>query len=109
MKAVVVYLPSVPHTVKASQTAIDSAKKYGLDVELFKGYTPSEADSYIAKEKLKPYLPGPKLFAIKWKRGGVRGCMVSISCVGFSCGKVLSDFIHYSFVLIVGNIISVNF
>ena len=77
MKAVVVYLPSVPHTVTASQTAVNSAKKYGLDVTLFKGYTPSEADSYIANEKLKPYLPGPKLFAIKWKRGGVRGCMVS--------------------------------
>jgi GR25 family glycosyltransferase involved in LPS biosynthesis len=77
MKAVVVYLPTVPHTVKASQNAISSAKKYGLDVELFKGYTPSEADKFILQEKLKPYLPGPKLFSIKWRRGGVRGCMVS--------------------------------
>jgi GR25 family glycosyltransferase involved in LPS biosynthesis len=77
MKSFVIYLPTIESTVKASQTALSSAKKYGLDVELFAGYTPSQADDYIAKEKLKPYLPGPKLFSIKWKRGGVRGCMIS--------------------------------
>ena len=77
MKAVVIYLPEVPHTVQASKVAVDTAKQFGLDVELFVGYTPTRADAYIKQEKLKMYDPGPKLFRIKNKKGGVRGCMVS--------------------------------
>ena len=41
------------------------------------GFTPSRADQFIKEENLKPYLPGPKLFQIKWQKGGVRGCMIS--------------------------------
>jgi len=44
---------------------------------MFEGYTPSRADEYIKRENLKPYLPGPKLYKIKWNKGGVRGCMIS--------------------------------
>lgn len=88
MKSYVIYLPEVESTVIASKTALNSAKKYGLDVELFEGFTPSKADEYIKKEKLKPYLPGPKLFAIKWKRGGVRGCMISHLNVWKKCLEI---------------------
>jgi len=77
MKSVVIYLPEIERTVKAAQTALESAKQFGLDVELFNGYTPSRADDYIKKENLKMYDPGPKLFRIKNKKGGVRGCMIS--------------------------------
>jgi len=77
MKSVIIYLPSIEHTVTSSRKALSSAKKYGLEVELFKGYTPSQADEYIKKEKLKMYEPGPKLYKIKNKKGGVRGCMIS--------------------------------
>ena len=68
MKAVVIYLPEVPHTVQASKVAVDTAKQFGLDVELFVGYTPTRADAYIKQEKLKMYDPGPKLFRIKTKK-----------------------------------------
>jgi len=44
---------------------------------MFEVYTPSRADEYIQRENLKPYSPGPKLYDIKWKKGGVRGCMIS--------------------------------
>ena len=54
-----------------------SAKSHGLDAELFEGYVPSRADEYIKRENLKPYTPGPKLYKIKWSKGGVRGCMIS--------------------------------
>ncbi len=77
MKSFVIYLPEIESTVTASKLAVSSAKDFGLDVELFVGYTPKRADEYIAKEKLKMYDPGPKLFRIKNKKGGVRGCMIS--------------------------------
>lgn len=77
MKSFVIYLPSIPHTVTASQFALQSAKNFGLDCDLFEGFTPSQADAYISKEKLKMYEPGPKIFKIKNKKGGVRGCMIS--------------------------------
>lgn len=77
MKAFIIYLKEVQSTVDAALNCKFSAIKYGLDAWFFEGFTPSRADEYIAKENLKPYLPGPKLFNIKWKRGGVRGCMIS--------------------------------
>ena len=77
MKSFVIYLPEIENTVTASKVAMQSAKNFGLDVELFVGYTPKRADEYITKEKLKMYDPGPKLFRIKNKKGGVRGCMIS--------------------------------
>ena len=77
MKAFIIYLKELESTHAPAQRAKQSAEKYGLDVELFEGYTPSRADEYIKQEKLKPYYPGPKLYKIKWQKGGVRGCMIS--------------------------------
>lgn len=88
MKAFVIYLPSIQKTVEASKLAVQSANSWGLDVELFQGYTPSQADEYIAKEKLKMYEPGPKIFKIKNKKGGVRGCMISHLNVWKKCIEI---------------------
>lgn len=77
MKAFIIYLKEVPSTIDAALHCKFSARKYGLDAWFFEGFTPSRADDYIAKEKLKMYEPGPKIFKIKNKKGGVRGCMIS--------------------------------
>lgn len=77
MKAFVLFLKEVESTHQPAIEAMISAKAYGLDAEMFEGYTPSRADEYIQRENLKPYSPGPKLYDIKWKKGGVRGCMIS--------------------------------
>ena len=77
MKAFVLYLEEVPATHWPANDAVQSAREHGLDAQVFKGYTPSRADEYIKRENLKMYNPGPKLYGIKWKKGGVRGCMIS--------------------------------
>ena len=77
MKAFVLFLKEVESTHQPAIEAMISAKAHGLDAEMFEGYTPSRADEYIKRENLKPYLPGPKLYKIKWNKGGVRGCMIS--------------------------------
>ena len=77
MKAFVLYLEEVEATHWPANHAVQSAREHGLDAEGFKGYTPSRADEYIKRENLKMYDPGPKLYRIKWNKGGVRGCMVS--------------------------------
>ena len=77
MKAFVLFLKEVESTHQPAIEAMISAKAHGLDAEMFEGYTPSRADEYIQRENLKPYSPGPKLYDIKWKKGGVRGCMIS--------------------------------
>ena len=77
MKAFVLYLQEVGDTHWPANTAIQSARDHGLDAVAFHGYTPSRADAYIKAEKLQPYYPGPKLYKIKWGKGGVRGCMIS--------------------------------
>ena len=77
MKAFILFLKEVESTHNAAQQALTSAKSHGLDAELFEGYVPSRADEYIKRENLKAYTPGPKLYKIKWSKGGVRGCMIS--------------------------------
>ncbi len=77
MKAFILFLKEVESTHTLAQQALTSAKSHGLDAELFEGYVPSRADEYIKRENLKPYTPGPKLYKIKWSKGGVRGCMIS--------------------------------
>ena len=77
MKAFVLFLKEVESTHQPAIEAMISAKAHGLDAEMFEGYTPSRADEYIQRENLRPYSPGPKLYDIKWKKGGVRGCMIS--------------------------------
>ena len=77
MKAFVLYLDEIESTHQPANNAVQSAREHGLDAEPFKGYVPSRADDYIQAENLKPYFPGPKLYKIKWNKGGVRGCMIS--------------------------------
>ena len=77
MKAFIIYLKEVQSTIDSALECKRTAREYGLDAWLMEGVTPSRADQFIKEQNLKPYLPGPKLFQIKWQKGGVRGCMIS--------------------------------
>ena len=77
MRAIILYLKELPHTRESAQIAFDSCKQFGVDPELFEGYVPSRANQYIKEKGLGFYDPGPKLYRIKNKKGGVRGCMIS--------------------------------
>ena len=77
MKAFIIYLKEVQSTIASALECKRTAREYGLDAWLMEGFTPSRADQFIKEQNLKPYLPGPKLFQIKWQKGGVRGCMIS--------------------------------
>ena len=77
MRAIILYLKELPNTRESAQIAMDSCKQFGVDPELFEGYIPSRANQYIQEKGLGFYDPGPKLYRIKNKKGGVRGCMIS--------------------------------
>ena len=77
MKAFIIYLKEIQSTIDAALECKRTAREHGLDAWFFEGFTPSRADEFIKKENLKMYDPGPKLFKIKNKKGGVRGCMIS--------------------------------
>jgi len=77
MKAFIIYLKEVQTTIDSALECKRTARQYGLDAWLMEGFTPSRADNFIKEQNLKPYLPGPKLYKIKWQKGGVRGCMIS--------------------------------
>ena len=77
MKAFIIYLKEVPSTIESALECKNTCREHGLDGWLMEGFTPSRADQFIKEQNLKPYLPGPKLFEIKWRKGGVRGCMIS--------------------------------
>ena len=77
MKAIILYLKELPHTRESAQIAMDSCKQFGVEPELFEGYVPTKANQYIKEKNLGFYDPGPKLYRIKNKKGGVRGCMIS--------------------------------
>ena len=77
MKAFIIYIKEVQSTIDSALECKRTAREYGLDAWLMEGFTPSRADQFIKEQNLKPYLPGPKLFQIKWQKGGVRGCMIS--------------------------------
>ena len=77
MKAFIIYLKEVQSTIDSALECKRTAREYGLDAWLMEGFTPSKADQFIKEQNLQPYLPGPKLFQIKWQKGGVRGCMIS--------------------------------
>jgi GR25 family glycosyltransferase involved in LPS biosynthesis len=77
MKAFIIYLKEVQSTVDAALECKRTAREYGIDAWLMEGYSPSRADQFIKQNNLKPYLPGPKLYGIKWNKPGVRGCFVS--------------------------------
>jgi len=77
MKAFIIYLKEIQSTVDSALECKHTARQHGLDAWMLEGFTPSRADEFIKENNLKPYLPGPKLFKIKWQKGGVRGCMIS--------------------------------
>ena len=77
MKAFIIYLKEVQSTVDSALECKQTCREQGLDGWLMEGFTPSRADAFIKENNLKPYLPGPKLYNIKWQKGGVRGCMIS--------------------------------
>ena len=77
MKAFIVNLKEVQSTIESALECKRTARLHGLDAWMLEGFTPSRADKFIKEQNLKPYLPGPKLFNIKWQKGGVRGCMIS--------------------------------
>tara|TARA_A100001015_G_scaffold260882_1_gene305992 strand:- start:88 stop:717 length:630 start_codon:yes stop_codon:yes gene_type:complete len=77
VKALILYLKEVPHTVESVLVAAESCKSFDVEPQLFEGYIPSKANQYIKEKGLGFYDPGPKLYRIKNKKGGVRGCMVS--------------------------------
>ena len=77
MKAFIIYLKEVQSTVDSALECKRTCREHGLDGWLMEGFTPSRADAFIKANNLKAYLPGPKLYNIKWQKGGVRGCMIS--------------------------------
>ena len=77
MKALILYLKEVPRTVESALIAAESCKTFDVEPQLFEGYVPSKANEYIKQKGLGFYDPGPKLYRIKNKKGGVRGCMIS--------------------------------
>ncbi len=77
MRALILYLKELPQTRESAQIAFDSCKQFGVEPQLFEGYVPSRANQYIQEKGLGFYDPGPKLYRIKNKKGGVRGCMIS--------------------------------
>ena len=77
MKAFIIYLKEVQSTVDAALECKRTARAHGIDAWLLEGHTPSRADQFIRVNNFKPYSPGPKLYAIKWNKPGVRGCFVS--------------------------------
>jgi GR25 family glycosyltransferase involved in LPS biosynthesis len=77
MKALILHLKEVPYTIESALIAGESCKTFDVEPQLFEGYVPSKANEYIKQKGLGFYDPGPKLYRIKNKKGGVRGCMVS--------------------------------
>jgi len=77
VKAFIIYLRELQSTIDSALECKRTARQHGLDAWMLEGFTPSRADQFIKENNLKPYLPGPKLFKIKWQKGGVRGCMIS--------------------------------
>ena len=67
MKALILYLKEVPHTLESAKKAKQSAEMFNVDAELYAGYVPSRANAYIKEHKLnKPenkrfILPDDKL------------------------------------------------
>ena len=76
MKALILHLKEVPYTVESALIAGESCKSFDVEPQLFEGYIPSRANEYIKEKGLGFYDPGPKLYRIKNKKGGVRGCMI---------------------------------
>ena len=62
MKALILYLKEVPHTVESSLIAAESCKTFDVEPQLFEGYVPSKANEYIKEKGLGFYDPGPKLY-----------------------------------------------
>ena len=77
MKALILHLKEVPYTIESALIAAESCKTFDVEPQLFEGYVPSKANEYIKQKGLGFYDPGPKLYRIKNKKGGVRGCMIS--------------------------------
>ena len=77
MKAFIIYLKELQSTIDSALECKRTARQHGLDAWMLEGFTPSRADQFIKANNLQPYLPGPKLYKIKWQKGGVRGCMIS--------------------------------
>ena len=77
MKALILHLKEVPYTIESALIAGESCKSFDVEPQLFEGYIPSRANEYIKEKGLGFYDPGPKLYRIKNKKGGVRGCMIS--------------------------------
>jgi GR25 family glycosyltransferase involved in LPS biosynthesis len=77
MKALILYLKEVSYSVESALIAAESCKTFDVEPQLFEGYVPSKANEYIKQKGLGFYDPGPKLYRIKNKKGGVRGCMIS--------------------------------
>ena len=49
MKAFVIYI-DVPESIQVAEKCVASGKKYGVDVELYKGYTPNDRPLKMAEE-----------------------------------------------------------
>ena len=50
MRSFVIYVP-IPESEKAAARCIASGKKFGLDIELFRGITPADYPEQIAEEQ----------------------------------------------------------
>ena len=55
MKALILYLKEVPHTLESAKKAKESAEMFNVDAELYAGYVPSRANAYIKEHKLGFY------------------------------------------------------
>jgi GR25 family glycosyltransferase involved in LPS biosynthesis len=87
MKAYVIYLKEVEHTIPFAKEALVGCDLFGIEAELFEGYTPSRAEEKMVRLGIKPFSPGPKLYDIKNSKPGVRGCFMSHFSLWEMCSK----------------------
>jgi len=93
MKAFIIYLREIKSTHTAALECKRSAVEHGIDAWMLEGYTPSRADQFIKEKNFIPYSPGPKLYDIKWRKPGVRGCFVSHYHAWLKCIELGHDII----------------
>lgn len=86
-KGYVIYLKEVEHTIPFAKEALVGCDLFGIEAELFEGYTPSRAEEKMARLGIKPFSPGPKLYDIKNSKPGVRGCFMSHFSLWEMCAK----------------------
>lgn len=93
MKAFIIQVEGILHSMHSALEAQTSCMKNGISAEIVNGFVPSKADHAIKELGIKPYSPGPKLYEIKNSKPGVRGCFMSHFSLWEQCVKQNENFL----------------